>query len=437
MPMEAEIHPQGRSLPRVVIVGAGFGGLCAARTLERARASVTVIDRRNHHLFQPLLYEVATAGLSPADIAYPIRSILTGRRNVRVLLDEVTSVDLDSREVMTRHGPISYDFLILAPGADTSYFGHDEWLAHAPGLKSLEDALEVRRRILVSFERAERETEPHARHALLTFVVVGGGPTGVEMAGAIAEISRKVMVDDFSHIDPREARIVLIEAGPRILPTFDERLSAKAHRELERSGVEVIVGTPVQSVERECVRTSRETIETRTIIWAAGVRVSELAGKLNAETDRAGRVRVQPDLSLPCHPRVFVIGDIAACPDEQGNFLPGLAPVAIQEGYHAASNVIRALEGKSYLSFHYQDKGTMAAVRRAFAVAQIGGLRLSGFVAWMVWALVHIAFLIGFRNRTVVMFEWAWAYLSYQRGARLITGNPQEIAPESQELARW
>ena len=423
-------------IPRVVIVGAGFGGLSAARALKRARASVTVIDRRNHHLFQPLLYQVATAGLSPANIAYPIRSVLGGR-NVQVLLDEVTSLDLEAREVATTHGPISYDFLILAPGADTSYFGHDEWAPNAPGLKSLDDALEIRRRILFAFELAERETEPQARHALLTFVVIGGGPTGVEMAGAISEISRKVIVSDFHRIDPREARIVLIEAGPRILPAFDESLADKARHELERFGVEVMVNTPVQAVEPGMVRTAGGTIEARTVVWAAGIRASGLARLLGVELDRAGRVKVEPDLSVPGHPELFVVGDLAACMDEKGVALPGLAPVAIQEGRHAARNIERTLEGKARIPFHYVDKGTMATVGRAFAVAEIAGFKLSGFIAWVVWSLVHIAYLIGFRNRMIVMFEWAWAYLTYQRGARLITGSLHDLlaAPESRESA--
>ena len=434
-PGEAESQNQGRvalnpdRIAHVVIVGAGFGGLSAARALGRARVTVTVIDRRNHHLFQPLLYQVATAGLSPANIAYPIRSVLGGR-NTQVLLDEVTSIDLGARKVVTTHGTIDYDFLVLAPGADTSYFGHDEWAPDAPGLKSLEDALEIRRRILFAFELAERETEPHARHALLTFVVIGGGPTGVEMAGAIAEISRKVIVSDFHRIDPREARIVLVEAGPRILPAFDERLAAKAQRELERCGVEVMLNAPVQTVERGVVRTARGDIEARTIIWAAGVKASGLARLLGVELDRAGRVKVEPDLSVPGHPEVFVVGDLAAFVDESGVALPGLAPVAIQEGRHAARNIVRTLEGKSRMPFHYVDKGSMATVGRAFAVAQIAGLKLSGFIAWVVWSLVHIAYLIGFRNRVMVMFEWAWAYLTYQRGARLITGSLHDLLAE-------
>ena len=411
----------------VVIVGAGFGGLNAAWALRRSPLRVTVIDRRNHHLFQPLLYQVATAGLSPANIAYPIRSIFRRHRNVHVLLDEVIAVDLNAKTVTTTQGDVAYDFLVVAAGASNSYFGHDEWSAHAPGLKSLEDALAIRRRILLAFELAEREADEAARRELLTFVIIGGGPTGVELAGAIAEISRQVIVSDFRRVDPREARIVLVEAGPRILPTFDESLSARAVRALEARGVEILAGKPVRAVESESVRFDGSDLSAHTIIWAAGVAASRLARTLGIELDRAGRVKVQTDLTVPGHREVFVIGDVAACVDASGKPMPGLAPVAIQEGRAAAANILRALAGKPYQPFRYVDKGALATVGRAFAIAQIGALKLSGLFAWIVWSLVHIMYLVGFRNRLIVMFEWAWAYATFQRGARLITGDVEDL----------
>jgi len=351
--------PVTETAPHVVIVGAGFGGLSAAWALRRASVQVTVIDRRNHHLFQPLLYQVATAGLSPANIAYPIRSIVRRNQNTRVLLDEVVSIDVKARTVTTTQGPLPYDFLILAAGADNSYFGHDEWAQYAPGLKTLEDALDVRRRILLAFELAEREQDESARRILLTFVVIGGGPTGVELAGAIAEISRQVIVSDFRRIDPREARIILVEAGPRILPTFDESLAEKAAVALKARGVEVMTGTPVRVVESELVRFDRSTIEARTIIWAAGVAASPLAKSLgaDAELDRGGRVKVKSDLSIATHPEVFVIGDLAACVDASGKPMPGLAPVAIQQGRRAAGNIVNAIGGKPYEEFRYPRQG--------------------------------------------------------------------------------
>jgi NADH:quinone reductase (non-electrogenic) len=414
-------------VPRIVIVGAGFGGLAAARALSRAPAAITIIDRRNHHLFQPLLYQVATAGLSPADIAYPIRAIIGMNRNTEVVLDEVVSVDLGARTVTTSHGAIRYDFLVLAPGAANSYFGRDEWENFAPGLKSLEDALEIRRRILLAFEHAERASDSVLRRALLTFVVVGAGPTGVELAGAIAEISRHVIVSDFRRIDPREARVVLVEAGARILPSFDEKLAAKAERALRGRGVEIMLESPVEAIAPARVETARAALAAHTVIWAAGVRASRLGRELGVELDRAGRVKVGPGLALAGHPEVFVIGDLASCPDQNGRPLPGLAPVAMQQGRHAARNIMRALKNQPNKRFRYVDKGTMTTVGRAFAIARIGRLRLSGFLGWLAWSFVHIAYLIGFRSRAIVMFEWAWAYFTYQRGARLITGGARDI----------
>jgi NADH dehydrogenase len=427
--------------PHVVIVGAGFGGLNAAWALRRAKVQVTIIDRRNHHLFQPLLYQVATAGLSPANIAYPIRSIVRRNLNTRVLLEEVRAIDLDRRRVTTTQGDIDYDFLILAAGADNSYFGHNEWSRYAPGLKSLEDAIDIRRRILLAFEMAEREHDDAARRMLLTFVVVGGGPTGVELAGAIAEISRQVIVSDFRRIDPREARIVLVEAGPRILPTFDEALAAKAVSALRKRGVEVLTSSPAKAISTDLIRLDQSEIRARTIIWAAGVAASPLARTMGVELDRAGRVKVRSDLTIEGHPAAFVIGDVAACIDAAVRAMPGLAPVAIQQGRCAAGNIIKALAGKPYQQFKYVDKGALATVGRAFAILQLGRVKLSGLFAWLIWSLVHVAYLIGFRNRVIVMFEWAWAYITYQRGARLITGDIEELMtpprerPESAEIA--
>jgi NADH:ubiquinone reductase (H+-translocating) len=420
-------EPQTRhAQPHVVIVGAGFGGLNAARALRRANVRVTIIDRRNHHLFQPLLYQVATAALSPANIAYPIRSIVRRNLNTRVLLEEAQAVDLDARCVTTTGGDIKYDFLILAAGAGNFYFGHDEWAEYAPGLKSLDDATAIRRRILLSFEMAEREDDGAARAMLLTFVIVGGGPTGVELAGAIAEISRQVIVGDFRRIDPRDARVILIEAGSRILPSFEEGLAAKAAAALRKRGVEIMAGTAAKEISRDLIRLEKSVIRAHTIIWAAGVAASPIAKTLGVELDRGGRVKVRTDLTIDRHPEVFVIGDLAACVDAEGRTMPGLAPVAIQQGRRVAGNIMKALAHQPYNQFKYLDKGALAAVGRAFAILQWGKLRLSGFIGWLIWSLVHIAYLIGFGNRVIVMFEWAWAYIAYQRGARLITGDPSE-----------
>jgi NADH dehydrogenase len=410
------------SEPHVVIVGAGFGGLNAVRALGASNVRVTVIDRRNHHLFQPLLYQVATAALSPADIAYPIRSILRAQKNATVFLAEVVSIDRSAREVVLSDGRLGFDYLVLANGVRHAYFGHDAWETSAPGLKSLEDALEIRRRILLAFERAERELDVARRRALLTFVIVGGGPTGVELAGAIAEISRHVLVRDFRSIDPREANVQVLEAGPRILPTFPPDLAVKAKRALERLGVQVRTGCPVSDVRGDLVESGGSEIPATTILWAAGVRASPLPSSLGVAQDSAGRLLVEPDLSIPGDRRIFAIGDLAAFLHQTGVPLPGVAPVAIQQGRHVAENVERDLAGMPRRSFRYRDRGNLAVIGRAQAIADFGRLRMSGFLAWLAWCFVHILFLIGFRNRALVLFEWAWAYFTDRRGARLITG---------------
>jgi NADH dehydrogenase len=396
--------------------------LYAARALARAPVEVTVVDRTNHHVFQPLLYQVATASLSPSQIAYPIRGVLRRQANTRVLLAEVVAVDPAARKLALRDGELAYDFLILAPGARHSYFSHPEWEALAPGLKTLDDALRIRGRILLAFERAERENDAARRRALLTFVVVGGGPTGVELAGAIGEIACQVMARDFRTIDTRETRTILVEAGPRLLPAFPAELSEKAERSLERLCVEVRTGTQVTAVESGAVRLGDETIASETILWAAGVAPSPLARSLGVPLDRAGRVVVNEDLTIPGHPEVFVIGDLAACADAAGRPLPGLAPVAMQQGVHAARAIVAATRGEPRRPFRYRDKGTMATIGRAAAVVNLGRLRFSGYPAWLLWCFIHIMWLIGFRNRFVVMIEWAWAYLRLERSARLITG---------------
>ena len=412
--------------PRVVVIGSGFGGLAAARALDGAPVRVTVVDRRNHHLFQPLLYQVATAALSPGDIAYPIRAILAHQSNAEVLLADAVSIEPDKREVVLADGRLPYDFLIVATGARHSYFGHDEWEPFAPGLKSLEDALEIRRRILLAFERAEREQDARKRKTLLTFVVVGAGPTGVELSGAIAEISRDVLVRDFRAIDPREARVILVEAGPRVLAAYTPRSSARAAAALERKGVEIRTGHAVESIRADEVRIAGESLSAGTVLWAAGVAASPLAGSLGVPLDRAGRVLVLPDLTISGRPEIFVIGDLAAFLHQSGTPLPGTSPVAIQQGRHAAENILLARSGRALCPFRFRDRGSMAVIGRAQAVAEIAGFRLSGIAAWLVWCFVHIFFLIGFRNRFAVMFEWAWDYASDQRGARLITGRIDE-----------
>jgi NADH:ubiquinone reductase (H+-translocating) len=408
--------------PHVVIVGGGFGGLYAARALAGRPARVTLLDRRNHHLFQPLLYQVATAALNPSDIATPLRSVLRRAENITVLLAEVERVDLGARRLVLDRGELAYDGLVLAAGASHSYFGHDDWEVFAPGLKTLEDALEIRRRVLLAYEAAEREVDGAEQRALLTFVVVGGGPTGVELAGALGEISRQTIARDFRLIDPTRARIVLLEGGRRLLATFPEPLSQRAARALERLGVEVRTGALVTRVTADAVWLGGEQIRTRTVLWAAGVAATPLARTLGVPIDRAGRVIVESDLSIPGHPEAFAVGDMCAFLHQTGSLLPGVAPVAIQQGRVAADNVLRRFGGRPTRAFRYRDRGSMATIGRAAAVAVIADRQLSGLVAWLAWLLVHIAFLIGFRNRVLVLLEWAWAYVTWQRGARLITG---------------
>ncbi len=415
-------------LPRVVVVGGGFGGLSTARALRDAPVRVTLVDRRNHHVFQPLLYQVATAALSPADISSPIRSILRRQKNTTVLMAEVVDVDPDAREVrLADGGRVPYDFLVVSTGATHHYFGHPEWAPVAPGLKTIEDATEIRRRFLLAFEAAEQEPDDAERRALLTFVVVGGGPTGVEMAGAFAEIARHSLVRDFRRIDPSSARVVLLEGGPRLLPAYDAGLSADAEAALRGVGVEVRTGSVVTGIEADAVRVGDERIPSRNVVWAAGVTASPLGRCLGAPLDRAGRVMVEPDLSVPGRPEVFVIGDLAAMDDEQGRPLPGVAPVANQMGATVGRNIRRTLRKEPRAAFRYWDKGSMATIGRRAAVMQLGELKLSGWLAWMAWLFIHIFFLIGFRNRVSVFVQWAWSYLTWQRGARLITG---EVGPE-------
>jgi len=400
----------------IVILGGGFGGLYAARELRNVEADVTVVDRRNFHLFQPLLYQVATAALNPSDIAAPIRSILRRQKNVSVILGEAMSIDTRKRIVTLNEGEVAYDYLVVATGATHSYFAHPEWERDAPGLKTIEDALEIRRRVLLAFEEAERETDPDRQRAWLTFVIVGAGPTGAELAGALSEIARQTMLRDFRRINPTSARVVLVEGKERVLPTYPADLSAKAEAQLKKLGVEVITNAVVTNLNEHEVCIGDKTIPTRTVLWAAGVQASPIAASLGVPLDRAGRVVVEPDLTIPGHPEVFVIGDLAAVPD-----VPGVAPAAIQEGIHVARNIERAIEGQPLRAFHYHDKGSLATIGRAAAVADLGRFHISGFVAWFAWLAIHIFFLIGFRNRLLVLLQWAWAYVTYQRGARLIT----------------
>ena len=415
------------SRPHVVIVGGGFGGLFAARSLASAAVRVTLVDQRNHHLFQPLLYQVATAALNPSDIATPIRRVLRYQRNAEVVLGTAVSIDLAARRVRLKEGgDLAYDRLILATGATHSYFGHPEWERDAPGLKSIEDALEIRRRVLVAYEEAEREADPAKRRAWLTFAVVGAGPTGVELAGALAEIGRQVLKNDFRRIDPGSARVLLLEAGPRALAAFSAESSESARRQLEKLGVEVRLGAPVTALDGLGLTVGGERIETRTVLWGAGVQASKLVKSLGAPLDKAGRVKVQPDLSVPGHPEVQVVGDVAAL-EQDGKPVPGVAPAAMQMGKHAAKNLKLGLTGKPALPFRYLDKGSLATIGRAHAVAEVGRFRFSGLVAWLAWLFIHILFLIGFRNRMLVLAEWAWVYLRNERGARLITGDIDHI----------
>jgi NADH dehydrogenase len=417
--------------PHVVIVGGGFAGLAAAKALADAPVRVTLIDRANHHLFQPLLYQVATAALSPAEIAAPIRAVLRKQKNVEVLLAEVTGVDVANRVVhLSDQGTapenartandLHYDYLILAPGAESSYFGHDDWEPCAPSLKSLDDAVEIRRRIFLAFEAAEREQDPARRATLLTFVVVGGGPTGVELAGALGEIAHEALREEFRAINPDAATIYLVDALPRILTAYPEDLAQRAARDLERLGVRLRLGKGVTGVERQAVLLGNERIEAGTIIWAAGVTASPLGTALGVPLEKGGRVGVMPDLTLPGHPELFVVGDLAAYRDARGTLLPGIAPLAMQQGRTAGENVARAVRGEATQPFHYRDRGTIATIGRNRAVAVIYGRKLRGYPAWAAWALIHILMLIDFRNRFAVMASWIYAYITHRRPARLI-----------------
>ena len=408
-----------------MIIGGGFGGLSAARTLRNADVRVTLIDRRNHHVFQPLLYQVATATLSPGDIAAPIRWILRRVRNVRVLLADAKRIDVEAHRVELTDGAatLDYDWLIVATGSSHFYFGHADWEPNAPGLKTLEDAIAIRRRILIAFERAEREEDTRRQGELLTFVIVGGGPTGVELAGTLAEIARQTLRDEFQAIDTARARIVLVEAGPTILQTFPEKLRNAARVSLQRLGIEVREGTAVTAVDAHGVIAGAERVNAGTVLWAAGVAASSLVKTLGVPLDRAGRVIVEPDLSIPGHPEVFVVGDAAAFLHQGGKLLPGVAQTAMQGARHAAETIVRRLRGEPSKAFVYRDLGSMAIVGRRAAISDLGWVRLSGATAWLAWLFLHIVMLIGFRNRVVVLFEWAVAYLTFQRGARLITGD--------------
>jgi len=414
-----------RARPRVVIIGGGFGGLSAAQGLRRAPVDVWLIDRRNHHVFQPLLYQVATAGLSPGDIASPIRWILRRHRNLHVWLGEVAAIDPARRLVRLVDGEVPYDYLIVAAGATHAYFGHDEWRIHAPGLKTLEDALDMRRRVLVAFEQAEREPDRQAQRRLLTFVVIGGGPTGVELAGSLAEISRHALANDFRAIDPESARIILIEGGPALLPSYPADLSQFARKALERLGVAVWTGSVVTDVSAGRVRVGDEVIEAGTVLWAAGVSASPLGATLGVPLDRAGRVVVRPDLTIPGHPEVSVVGDLAAFQTAGGGWLPGVAQVAIQQAAHAAVNVERQVAGQPTRPFVYRNLGNLATIGRNSAVADLPRFHMKGWHAWLFWLFVHIFNLIGFRNRLTVMTQWAFSYMTYQRSVRLITGTDE------------
>lgn len=412
------------NLPRIVILGAGFGGLTAARALSRAKAQVTLIDAQNYHLFQPLLYQVATATLSPADIATPIRSTLRDQANANVLLGEVTNIDRAKRIVSIDDGRhVPYDYLIVATGARHAYFGHDNWEPVAPGLKKIDDATEIRRRILLAFEKAETETDDARRRALLTFVIVGGGPTGVEMAGAIIELAKKALLRDFRHIDPASARVILVEAGPRILPSFPETLSGFAAKSLHRMGVELRTGQAATDCTSEGVALGDEFVPARTLVWAAGVMASPAAKWLDVESDRAGRVLVDDHLNITGDERVFIVGDTAAAVWKDTRFVPGIAPAAKQMGAYAATSICMMIAGKTPKPFQYRHQGNLATIGRKSAVIDFGKLEVRGFIAWLLWGAAHVYFLIGFRNRLMVMLHWLWAYVSFRQGVRLITGS--------------
>ncbi len=413
---------------KVVIVGAGFGGLFAARGLKRADVDIVLIDQHNYHLFQPLLYQVATAGLAPSDIAWPIRGILSRQKNASVLLDRVSGVDTDKKEVILADSRISYDFLVLATGARHAYFGHDEWEAHAPGLKSIDDATAIRRRVLMAFEQAEMCSDASERERLLNFVVVGAGPTGVELAGAIAELARRTLAADFRRIDSRSARVLLVEAGKRVLPTFAENLSAYAEKALKKLGVDVMLGEAVTACDENGVVIGGERLGAATVLWAAGVVASPAGAWLATRTDRSGRVIVEPDLSAPAHPYIFIVGDTASLKDDNGAPVPGIAPAAKQQGRYVAKLIRARLERhESPAPFRYRHSGNLATIGRKSAVIEFPFLRMKGFLAWWIWGIAHIYFLIGVRSPLTVAISWLWQYITYGRGARLITGR---IKPE-------
>ena len=424
-------------VPHLVIVGGGFAGLWATRALASAPLRITLIDRRNHHLFQPLLYQVATAGLSSPDIAAPLRHILRKQHNVDVRLGEVVAVDKQQRRVLLGDATsVDYDLLVVASGATHAYFGHDEWAKDAPGLKTLDDALLLRRKLLLAFERAEAETDPDKKAAWLSFAVVGGGPTGVELAGTLAEIARHTLKNEFRHIDPASAKVRLVEAGPRVLSSFPDTLSLKARQQLEKLGVEVLTGTPVNNIDAQGFQLGDTFVPARTVVWAAGVAASPLGRTLDVPLDRAGRVQVQPDLTIPGHPEIFVAGDLASLMQADGRPVPGVAPAAKQMGAHIADSIRARLHGKpAPPPFRYNDQGNLATIGRMAAIVHVGKLQLSGLLAWWFWLAAHVFFLIGFRNRLVVLLNWGVAYWSYQRSARIILGSPYEsrkpVAPES------
>jgi NADH dehydrogenase len=420
-------RPRRSPRPRIVIIGGGFAGLWAVRALEHAAADIVLLDRHNHHTFQPLLYQVATAGLAAPSIAAPLRHILRGQANVTVQLGEVTRIDAGAKQVFIGTQALGYDYLVVATGVSHAYFGHDDWARHAPGLKTLDDALTIRARILTAFERAERSDDPAEVQALLTFVIVGGGPTGVELAGTLAEIARHTLRGEFRRIDPASARVMLVEAGPRVLAAFPEELSASAQRQLERLGVTVMTGQPITHVDEQGVHVGASALPARTVLWAAGVTASPLARSLGVPLDRSGRVPVQPDLSVPGHPEVFVAGDLAAVTGAQGP-VPGIAPAAKQMGGHVASVIAARLAGRPVPAFAYRHHGMLATIGRMAAVVDLGRLRFSGLLAWWFWLAAHVYFLIGFRNRLVVLIDWAGAYWTYQRGARIVTEVPADAA---------
>lgn len=416
-------------MDKVIIIGGGFAGLSAAKGLANKKLDITLIDRTNHHLFQPLLYQVATAGLSPANIAQPLRYVLREAKNIRVLWSDVTQIDVTKKIVVTAEETHSYDYLIVAAGARHSYFGHPEWETFAPGLKTLEDAIELRRRILTAFENAEKATSKAEQQAALTFVVIGGGPTGVEMAGAISELARQALKRDFRSIDPSLTRVILIDAAPRVLPTFDEDLSAAAYDDLAELGVDVRTGKIVTHLDADGLIFDNERIDTHTIVWAAGNAASPLGKMLGTETDRAGRVLIQPDLSIAGHPKVFVLGDMASFAHQTGAPLPGVSPVALQMGAHAASNILALARGRQTTPFKYWDKGSMATIGRNRAVADLHFVKFTGFIAWLAWLFVHLAFLVGLRNQFLVFAQWIYSYFTFGKAARLITGSFTPAVP--------